>query len=180
MSHHSNRLGKRGIAPTICPIDLRQKFQGIELADCVKIRLGKLTLQTQLLPDIDQSQKLSATMGAFNAADPRVENIATDSDGEQSSGAQLERGRQKNYKQRQALRQTATKIKAKGYSPKYRSQICSQCGHREKANRKSQSEFLCRYCGFETHADYNGALNVRAKTLVNAPMVLEKRVARTA
>jgi hypothetical protein len=164
-------LGKRGIAPTICPIDLRQKFQGIELADCVKIRLGKLTLQTQLLPDIDQSQKLSATMRAFNA---------TDSDGEQASGAQLERGRQKNYKQRQVLLQTATKIKAKGYSPKYTSQICSQCSHREKANRKSQSEFLCRYCGFETHADYNGALNVRAKTLVNAPMVLEKRVARTA
>jgi len=29
----------------------------------------KLTLQTQLLPDREQAQKLSATMQAFNAAD---------------------------------------------------------------------------------------------------------------
>ncbi|HEX5080607.1 MAG TPA: zinc ribbon domain-containing protein [Blastocatellia bacterium] len=41
--------------------------------------------------------------------------------------------------------------------PKYTSQTCSQCNHREKANRKSQSEFECRQCGFKTHADLNGA-----------------------
>jgi len=49
--------------------------------------------------------------------------------------------------------------------PKYTSQMCSQCGHIEKANRKSQSEFECRRCGFEAHADINGALNVRARAL---------------
>jgi IS605 OrfB family transposase len=59
--------------------------------------------------------------------------------------------------------------------PKYTSQTCSQCGHREKANRKSQSEFDCRGCGFKTHADFNGALNVRARAQVSAPKVSEKR-----
>jgi putative transposase len=61
----------------------------------------------------------------------------------------------------------------------YTSQMRSQCGHREKANRESQSEFQCRSCGFESHADYNGALNARARALVNAPMVSEKRLERT-
>ena len=59
--------------------------------------------------------------------------------------------------------------------PKYTSQTCSQCGHREKANRKSQSEFDCRRCGFKTHADFNGALNVSARARVSAPKVSEKR-----
>ncbi|HEV2667184.1 MAG TPA: transposase [Blastocatellia bacterium] len=196
--------------------------------------------------------------------------MATDSDGDRFSGASVERVRQKNHKQRQALQQEAAKRKAKGYRPKsirrklnslsgrearfrrdtnhviskqliekatdtnrgiaveelkgirertrfrknqrakmsgwsfyqlrafieykaaiagipvvavdpqYTSQMCSQCGHIEKANRKSQSEFQCRRCGFETHADHNGALNIRARALVNAPMVLEKRLAKAA
>ncbi|HEX5080484.1 MAG TPA: zinc ribbon domain-containing protein, partial [Blastocatellia bacterium] len=46
---------------------------------------------------------------------------------------------------------------------------------REKANRKSQSEFECRQCGFKTHADLNGAANIRARARVNAPKVSEKR-----
>jgi putative transposase len=64
--------------------------------------------------------------------------------------------------------------------PKYTSQTCSQCSHREKANRKSQSEFECRRCGFKTHADFNGALNVRARAQVSAPKVSEKRLAKAA
>jgi len=201
----------------------------------------------------------------FIGVDLGVENIATDSDGERASGAQLERIRQKNHKQRQALQQAAAKRKAKGYcpksirrklrnlsgkearfrrdtnhviskrlvekatdtgrgialeelkgirertrfrknqrakmsgwsfcqlrafieykaaiagvevfpvDPKYTSQMCSECGHIEKANRKTQSEFECRRCGFKAHADYNGALNIRARARVNAPKVSEKR-----
>jgi IS605 OrfB family transposase len=49
--------------------------------------------------------------------------------------------------------------------PRHTSQTCSACGHCERANRRSQSSFLCRRCGFAAHADWNGAQNVRAKTL---------------
>lgn len=66
--------------------------------------------------------------------------------------------------------------------PRHTSQTCSVCGHCEKVNRRSQSSFLCRQCGFAAHADWNGARNVRAKTLlvlgagaVQTPTRLEQR-----
>jgi putative transposase len=46
--------------------------------------------------------------------------------------------------------------------PKYTSQTCAECGHREKSNRKSQSEFCCKACGHRDHADVNAARNIRA------------------
>jgi IS605 OrfB family transposase len=46
-------------------------------------------------------------------------------------------------------------------NPAYTSQTCSRCGHREKANRKSQAKFLCVKCGFSAHADLNAAENIR-------------------
>jgi IS605 OrfB family transposase len=49
--------------------------------------------------------------------------------------------------------------------PRHTSTTCSRCGHCEKANRRSQSSFLCRRCGFAAHADANGAENIRAKAL---------------
>src|SRR2546428_9606094 len=364
-----DRILIEGLVPStnIRLIGFRRKMQVIESDTCAIIRPVILTLQTQLLPDKDQAQKLSATMQAFNAAadwlageafrlktankvklqqlyyrqlredfglsaqmtirciaqaceaysrdksnrpqfkkyasvpyderlmsfkgvdrvslltlegriivpviisvDLGVENIAADSDGARFSGAGVEGVRQKSHKQRQALQQAAAKRKARGYrpkslrrklknlsgkearfrrdtnhviskrlvekatdihrgialeelkgirerarfrknqrakmsgwgfyqlrafieykaaiagipvvavDPKHTSQMCSQCGHTEKANRKSQSEFLCRWCGFEIHADINGALNVRARALVNALMVSEQSLARAA
>jgi IS605 OrfB family transposase len=51
--------------------------------------------------------------------------------------------------------------------PAYTSCTCSQCGHCEKANRKSQSEFCCKHCGFSCNADWNAALNIsRAPVMV--------------
>jgi IS605 OrfB family transposase len=47
--------------------------------------------------------------------------------------------------------------------PCHTSQRCNQCGHTEKANRKSQSEFVCKACGHTTNADENGAQNIRLK-----------------
>ena len=44
--------------------------------------------------------------------------------------------------------------------PRNTSRTCASCGHCEKANRKSQSEFLCRACGLTAHADTNAALNI--------------------
>lgn len=47
--------------------------------------------------------------------------------------------------------------------PAYTSQTCSNCGHCERANRRSQSEFQCVQCGFQTNADFNAALNLKAR-----------------
>src|SRR5260221_9537443 len=44
--------------------------------------------------------------------------------------------------------------------PRYTSQRCAACGHTEKANRRSQAEFLCCACGHAAHADVNAAINV--------------------
>lgn len=44
--------------------------------------------------------------------------------------------------------------------PAYTSQRCFACGHIEKANRKSQGEFLCKACGHLDHADVNAAKNI--------------------
>jgi putative transposase len=46
--------------------------------------------------------------------------------------------------------------------PKYTSQTCSECGHRQKSNRKDQSHFECQTCGYKAHADFNAARNIRA------------------
>jgi putative transposase len=46
--------------------------------------------------------------------------------------------------------------------PKYTSQTCAACGHRERANRRSQSEFSCKGCGYEANADRNAARKIRA------------------
>jgi IS605 OrfB family transposase len=40
--------------------------------------------------------------------------------------------------------------------PRYTSQTCPECGHRARANRKSQAEFRCQACGHEQHADVVG------------------------
>lgn len=45
--------------------------------------------------------------------------------------------------------------------PRNTSKTCSQCGHCEKANRKSQSEFVCKACDYATNADENAAQNIR-------------------
>jgi putative transposase len=45
-------------------------------------------------------------------------------------------------------------------NPKFTSQTCSKCDHVCADSRLSQSEFKCVACGFEIHADFNGALNV--------------------
>lgn len=55
--------------------------------------------------------------------------------------------------------------------PRYTSQMCSHCGFVSKKNRRTQSKFVCQSCGFETNADFNAAINIAAKALVNKPIV---------
>jgi IS605 OrfB family transposase len=58
--------------------------------------------------------------------------------------------------------------------PRNTSRTCSRCGHCEKANRKTQAEFLCQRCGFTLNADINAAINIARKApyraAVNRPM----------
>src|SRR5439155_19442869 len=41
--------------------------------------------------------------------------------------------------------------------PRHTSQMCRECGHCERANRKNQAEFACRACGHRANADVNAA-----------------------
>jgi putative transposase len=44
--------------------------------------------------------------------------------------------------------------------PRNTSRTCSACGHWEKANRKSQAEFMCKQCGHSENADHNASTNI--------------------
>ena len=61
--------------------------------------------------------------------------------------------------------------------PQYTSQMCSRCGHIERGNRSSQARFCCKKCGLIDHADCNAARNIRARALVNEPIVSAYSVA---
>jgi len=52
-----------------------------------------------------------------------------------------------------------------GIDPGHTSQRCSRCGHTARSNRRSQSDFTCRSCGFRLNADLNGARNTAWKYL---------------
>jgi putative transposase len=51
--------------------------------------------------------------------------------------------------------------------PRHTSQTCSRCGHQARNNRRSQSVFHCRSCGYQLNADLNAALNIREKYLAS-------------
>lgn len=49
--------------------------------------------------------------------------------------------------------------------PRHTSQTCSRCGYQARNNRRSQSLFLCRSCGYCLNADLNASYNIRSKYL---------------
>lgn len=51
--------------------------------------------------------------------------------------------------------------------PRHTSQTCSRCGHQARNNRRSQSLFLCRMCGFSLNADLNASRNIAKKHLAS-------------
>jgi putative transposase len=59
--------------------------------------------------------------------------------------------------------------------PRNSSRTCSSCGHCDKANRRSQSEFLCLACGHSANADHNAAINLAARATVNSPQGSERQ-----
>ena len=50
-------------------------------------------------------------------------------------------------------------------NPAYTSMRCSECGHTEQKNRKSQADFCCLACGYTDNADVNAAKNIIAAGL---------------
>jgi IS605 OrfB family transposase len=64
--------------------------------------------------------------------------------------------------------------------PRDTSRTCAECGHCERANRKSQGEFSCKACGHEDHADRNAARNIRARALSKRALELGTRPIRRA
>ena len=67
-------------------------------------------------------------------------------------------------------------VAVEAVDPRYTSQSCPECGTIDKANRKSQSEFVCIECGFADHADHVGARNIASRAEVNRPIVANVRL----
>ncbi len=91
-----------------------------------------------------------------------------------------ERARRSNWAFAQLRFYIAYKAKLHGVrvdvvDPRYTSQRCFECGHIEKANRKSQSEFSCCACGHTAHADVNAAKNIAFWAEVIPPIVSSKQ-----
>jgi IS605 OrfB family transposase len=55
--------------------------------------------------------------------------------------------------------------------PRNTSRTCPACGCVDKANRKTQSIFLCVQCGFSAPADTNASRNIRDRAVVNLPLI---------
>lgn len=77
------------------------------------------------------------------------------------------------------------KAKMRGLSvalidPRNTSRQCPECGKIDKANRKTQAEFICIECGHAGHADHIAALNIRARAIVNLPLVVRDLQGRLA
>ncbi|MBO0799823.1 MAG: transposase [Blastocatellia bacterium] len=52
-------------------------------------------------------------------------------------------------------------VKVDSVDARNTSRTCHKCGHCDKANRKSQTIFVCVRCGHKSNADFNASLNVR-------------------
>ena len=59
-------------------------------------------------------------------------------------------------------------IRVVAIDPRKTSQTCSCCRYVHRHNRKTQSRFVCRSCGFELNADLNASRNMRLKFLAGA------------
>jgi len=54
--------------------------------------------------------------------------------------------------------------------PRNTSRTCPECGNIDKANRRSQAEFVCTGCGFAANADHVGARNIASRAEVIRPI----------
>jgi putative transposase len=107
---------------------------------------------------------------------------------ERTKGRRTQRRAMSNWSFAELQRLIAYKAAYRGIhvefvDARYSSQACSRCGHIDKRNRLSQSEFSCKHCGYKANADVNAAYNLatRAKSVssglsVKQPLVSDLRV----
>lgn len=50
-------------------------------------------------------------------------------------------------------------------NPAHTSQECAKCGHTHPSNRRTQSEFMCGYCGHTDNADHNASLVIKNRAI---------------
>ncbi|MCX6048913.1 MAG: transposase [Chloroflexi bacterium] len=62
-------------------------------------------------------------------------------------------------------------VKVVAVDPRNTSRTCPCCGHVDKKNRKTQSEFLCVICGFAGLADHIAAGNIARRASVTTPYI---------
>ncbi|MBX3010206.1 MAG: transposase [Caldilineaceae bacterium] len=62
-------------------------------------------------------------------------------------------------------------VEVKAVDPRNTSRTCPCCGHVDKANRKTQSKFLCVDCAFSGLADHIAATNIRCRASVTTPNI---------
>lgn len=60
-------------------------------------------------------------------------------------------------------------VKVTAVDPRNTSRTCPCCGHVDKANRPTQSDFSCVRCGFAGHADHIAAINIGRRASVTTP-----------
>ena len=92
--------------------------------------------------------------------------VVTDGESRTSSGRGRPGRRLLDVPKYEFRRIVGYKLEARGgrlelVSPAYTSQRCHRCGHIERRNRVTQSEFRCQRCGHTDHADLNAARNIR-------------------
>ena len=56
--------------------------------------------------------------------------------------------------------------------PRNTSLQCSACGHIDKKNRPTRSDFRCVCCGHSENADLNAAKNIRNRAAIIPPIVV--------
>ena len=96
--------------------------------------------------------------------------------GDRTTARKADRSRLKGWAFYQLRRFIAYKAALAGVpviavDPRDTSRTCSECGHRERSNRKTRDEFECRHCGFGCEADWNAARNIRDRAAVGRPDV---------
>ena len=62
-------------------------------------------------------------------------------------------------------------VKVIAVDPRNTSRTCPCCGHIDKANRPTQSQFSCVVCGYSDLADYVAARNIASRAAVNRPYI---------
>ena len=67
-------------------------------------------------------------------------------------------------------------IRVESVDARNTSRTCSRCGHCEKGNRQSQSQFRCRACGYSHNADINASFNIASRYVEQRCGVVTRRL----